>query len=713
MSTRGASAGRPLRVVHVTHGLQTGGLEKLLVEFARHADRRGVELLFVSLGDRGDLAGDIEAHGWPVVALGQGTGVRPGLVPRLAGLFRSWRADVVHTHNTRGLLYGGPAARLARVPFVLQTYHGRNLVGSPREDLLFRLAARCADRVVCVSEDAARTMAREGVPADKVVTIWNGIDVTQFDYAGARTDGPVVTVARLSPEKDIATLLRAAAIAREEHHGLRLEIAGDGACLPSLQTVTRELGLGEQVRFLGRVRDVPAVLGRASLFVLPSLTEGVSLTLLEAMARGLPVVATRVGGNPEVVVEGETGLLVPPGSPPELARAMLRLQRDPDRSRRMGLAGRKRVERHFDIRRMVADYEALYRRHAGPRGGAESRSALPRVLTNLARLPDNVGPEQGVRPEPVRLRPRPLWHVLRLFLRGFAAEAVLLNQAPYELAMLCALRTLWPFRKPVLASLDLVLARPGPGLRERCKAALKRLLYRQVDLFLCHMHYTPEFRRCYGITPDKVRYVPFKVNYLETVAGLDVPEGTYVFTGGRSRRDYKTFCQAMAQLPYPARMVTPEADLNAAHGTQLADAVPPPNVQVVHDDGSFESWQRELAGARLAVFCITPESISPSGVSAYLVALALKKCVIISECPATRGILEHENQAILVPMRDPDRLRDAIRRAWEDDSYRQAIAERGQRYALSLGGEKTLHRNVTAALLDFLRTRSPSHETGR
>src|SRR5262245_50979038 len=366
---------RPLRVIHVTHGLQTGGLEKLLVEFARRADRRRVELLFVSLGDRGDLAGDIEAHGWPVVALGCGSGLRPGLVPRLARLFRSWRADVVHTHNTRALLYGGPAARLARVRFVLQTYHGRNLVGSPREDLLFRLAARCADRIACVSEDAARGMAREGLPADKPVTIRNGI-------AGARSDGPVVTVARLSPEKDIDTLLRAAAIAREEHGGLRLEIAGDGACLPALQTVTRELGLADRVRFLGQVRDVPAVLGRASLFVLPSRTEGVSLTLLEAMARGLPVVATRVGGNPEVVVEGETGLLVPAGSPADLARAMLRLQRDPDRCRRMGLAGRKRVERHFDIRRLVANYEDLYTRLGGARHRARVPAGRPAVVNS-------------------------------------------------------------------------------------------------------------------------------------------------------------------------------------------------------------------------------------------------------------------------------------------------------------------------------------------
>ena len=120
------------------------------------------------------------------------------------------------------------------------------------------------------------------------------------------------------------------------------------------------------MRFLGEVRDIAELLARASLFVLPSLTEGVSLTLLEAMARGIPVIATRVGGNAEVVMDGETGFLVGTRAPTELAAAMVRLVRDPREGLRLGLAGRARVERHFDVRRMVADYEAHYTADAHP-----------------------------------------------------------------------------------------------------------------------------------------------------------------------------------------------------------------------------------------------------------------------------------------------------------------------------------------------------------
>jgi glycosyltransferase involved in cell wall biosynthesis len=192
------------------------------------------------------------------------------------------------------------------------------------------------------------------------VTVRNGIDLSRFAYSGPVPGGPAVMVARLAPEKDHATLLQAWARVVAEQADFRLEIAGDGPCLSSLQALAGSLGLGDRVRFLGRVDDVAGLLGRAGMLVLSSRLEGISLTLLEAMARGLPVVATRVGGNPEVVVDGETGFLVAPGSPDDLAAAILRLRRGPDRARRMGRAGRQCAEDEFDIRRTIENYEAMY-----------------------------------------------------------------------------------------------------------------------------------------------------------------------------------------------------------------------------------------------------------------------------------------------------------------------------------------------------------------
>ena len=350
---------RPLNVVHVTLGLDVGGQEKLLVEMARHADRSRFRLHVVSLTTRGVLAEDIEACGWPVTALGAPEGLRPGIVLRLARLFRRLRADVVHTHDDRPNIYGAPAGKLAGAR-VVHTRHSQGTRLTARQRWLVRLISSFDDRFVCISEDSAGWAVRQGISRRKVRVQLNGIDLTRFGYSGSAPDGPAVLVARLSPEKGIDTLLRAVPLVVAECPDFRLEIAGDGPCREALQGIVSELHLGDVVRFLGTVRDVPSLLSRARLFILSSLTEGISLTLLEASARGLPIVATNVGGNPEVVADGVTGLLVPPSAPDAMAASVLRLWTEPDLRGRMGRAGRLRVEERFDIRRMMAAYEAMY-----------------------------------------------------------------------------------------------------------------------------------------------------------------------------------------------------------------------------------------------------------------------------------------------------------------------------------------------------------------
>jgi glycosyltransferase involved in cell wall biosynthesis len=349
-----------MKIAHVTLGLDVGGQEKLLVEFARHADRRFFDLHFISLSTRGVLAIDLEECGWPVTALEAPAGLRPRITCKLAKLFRRLRIDVVHTHDDRPNIYGAPAAKLAGVRRVIHTRHSQGTSLSNRQSLLVRLASLGNDRFVCISHDSARLAVCHGIARRRVAVLHNGIDLARFAYHGPDLTGPAVLVARLAPEKDIATLLHAVSLIVSQRPDFRLEIAGDGICRPEVEALSRQLRLTDHVHFLGAVRDVPALLSRARLFVLSSITEGISLTLLEAMACGLPVVATRVGGNPEVVADGETGLLVPPRDPGALANAVLGLWGQADTCARMGLAGRQRVEQHFDVRRMVADYEALY-----------------------------------------------------------------------------------------------------------------------------------------------------------------------------------------------------------------------------------------------------------------------------------------------------------------------------------------------------------------
>jgi glycosyltransferase involved in cell wall biosynthesis len=355
-----------LRIAQVTLGLEVGGQERLLVEMARHRDRMRFDWTVIVLGKRGVLADAIEAAGVRVITLGDAGGFRPGLCRQLARLFRAERFDVVHTHDDRPLLYGMTAAWWAGVPTRIHTHHHGRLAHIPwRQRFLLQKASRFAQHFLCVSHDSARYMIEQGVSPARVQTLWNGIDLARFAYHGPCDDGPIVTVARLSPEKDVATLLQAASSLAADFPQLRYEIAGDGPCRAELARLIEDLNLMGRVSLLGEISDIAALLGRARLFVLPSQTEGISLTLLEAMARGLPVVTTAVGGNPEVVADRATGWLVPPGSPSTLAEAIRAVLADPIQARAMGLAGRERVENRFDIRKMMTQVEALYAEKRG------------------------------------------------------------------------------------------------------------------------------------------------------------------------------------------------------------------------------------------------------------------------------------------------------------------------------------------------------------
>lgn len=368
-----AVPGQPRGVAHIAFSLKTGGMERLLVEFARNADRQRFRLNYFCLTEAGTPAQDIEHCGWPVQTLHKREGFRWSAVTHLAREFRRNRIAVVHSHNSGAMVYSALASRLAGVRAVIHTRHGQRFGAGQRQTLVFACLTRLIDRVVGVSQDSAAMSIREGVSPRRVRTVWNGIDVARFRYTGPTAGGPAVVVARLAPEKDLDTLLRATVSIVAQDPTFRLQIVGDGPCLPEVRRQVEQLQLTGQVQVLGERRDVPAILQAASVFVLPSKTEGISLTLLEAMASGLPVIATRVGGNPEVVQQGRTGWLVPAGDAEQLAAVLQGVRRDPAAAYRMGQAGRRRVEEHFNVVRMVHDYEDLYREvlDAAPRLGSQ------------------------------------------------------------------------------------------------------------------------------------------------------------------------------------------------------------------------------------------------------------------------------------------------------------------------------------------------------
>jgi sugar transferase (PEP-CTERM/EpsH1 system associated) len=353
-----------VRVVHLVSSLNIGGLEMVVLDLARLSDRARFDVRVVCLQEKGALAPRLEGLGVPVDSLDCPDLARGRTTVRLLRRLRQLRPHVIHTHNPNPHVFGSLAAWGARVAVLVHTKHGRNYPDQFRAVLLNRLATCLSNCIVPVSDDAAR-VARdvERVPRGKVLVIRNGIDLARFPVVARPVAGATaraIHVARLHPVKDQATLLRAARRVVDAEPSFRLDVVGDGPARAELFALRDELGLGDHVRFLGFRDDVAGVLAAADFFVLTSVTEGISLTLLEAMATGLPVVATDVGGNREVVADGRTGLLVPARSHAALAEAILQLVRNPERTRRLGAAARRRVEEEFDLRRVVARYEQLY-----------------------------------------------------------------------------------------------------------------------------------------------------------------------------------------------------------------------------------------------------------------------------------------------------------------------------------------------------------------
>lgn len=353
---------QPIRVCHVSMCLQTGGLERLLVDFARFHDRKKFELQFLALAGDGQPAADIRAEGCSARVLNDSLKIRKlRSIAQLVQCLKQPRTQIVHTHNTYAQFYGTLAAKLAGVPIVINTQHGGGCGDSWKSQWQFKLANRWTQRVVGVSHDAVRLCQQQDRGSqNKITTIWNGINLDRFQYHGPKLVPTAISVARLSATKDFPTLLRAVRMVLPHVPDFRLRIVGDGPERAKLESLTDELNIRPHVELLGERHDVPALLAESGFFVSSSLSEGISLTLLEAMAVGLPIVTTAVGGNPEVVIDGHTGRLAPASDPAALARAIVDLCTERDLWSAMGTLGRQRVEQNFEIRHMIRSYETLY-----------------------------------------------------------------------------------------------------------------------------------------------------------------------------------------------------------------------------------------------------------------------------------------------------------------------------------------------------------------
>ena len=348
-----------MRVLHVHRIRGIGGSERHLLTLLPALAERGLEPLLVGLDDPAwnpnDFYGALRV---PAVRIRSARDLDPLLLVRLA---RTLRADIVHTHLVHADVYGGLAA----------TLRGTRLVSTKHNDDPFRTGAfrfverglvRLADRVVTITESLRRfTVERVGVPADKIETIHYGLDDLPEPWGDNGPDGVpegmriLLAVARLTPQKGIDVAIRALASLPED---TMLVVLGEGAERETLDRLAHELGVDRRVFLPGRVPDVAAWLRRASVLVHPARWEGFRLGVLEAMLAGLPVVATNVSSLPELVDDGETGILVRPDDPSALALGVVQALEMPS----LGAAGRERARQAFSVDRMATKTVELYGR---------------------------------------------------------------------------------------------------------------------------------------------------------------------------------------------------------------------------------------------------------------------------------------------------------------------------------------------------------------
>ncbi|MFH1098866.1 MAG: glycosyltransferase [Candidatus Uhrbacteria bacterium] len=353
-----------IRIVHVITSFDIGGAEQFVLDLCRRIDRRRFEVAAVVAVVRGGpMRTEFHEVGIPTEVIGKNSKLGIGAIRRLTADLRSLTPDLVHTHLFGGDTWGRIAALRAGVPHLVSTEQNTNLDEGAVKRFVKRMLARRTDRIVAVS-DAVRSYSIrvDHIPRGKIAVIPNGVDVERFRPSPPtpRRGVRFLAVGRFVPQKGLEVLLDAFAIIRDVLPDATLEIVGDGPLRSTLEAQVHSYHLADRVMFLGFRRDTAQIYTRADVLVMPSRWEGFGIAAVEAAACGLPVVASAVGGLMEVVVDQETGILVPPGEPKLLADAMRDLATDAPRRILFGHAGRRHVEKNYNIRRVVERYEELY-----------------------------------------------------------------------------------------------------------------------------------------------------------------------------------------------------------------------------------------------------------------------------------------------------------------------------------------------------------------
>lgn len=362
-----------LRVIQLVEDLKIGGAERVIADIAEGVDRNLFDASVWCVSRGGETAEELRKKGIEVRVLGIKSYHNPLNIFRLSSQLKKAIPDIVHTHGYFASVIGRLAARRARISVIISHVHSTYWEYKKKHILMEKALSRITDRIICCSK-AVENFVRgyEKIKPEKTLMIYNGVDEDRFstvpDTSSLRAQlaieegaSVVGTISSLTPHKGHAYLIQAAVKVHDSWPAAKFLIVGDGLLRKTLEEQAGRLNIASSVIFAGIQKNIPEVLSLMDVFVLPSYSrEGLGIAIIEAMAAGKPVVATNIGGIPEVVKDGETGYLAPPQNPEALAQAIIKLLQNPTNAKAMGKQGRIRFEKKFTKKRMLSEVENLY-----------------------------------------------------------------------------------------------------------------------------------------------------------------------------------------------------------------------------------------------------------------------------------------------------------------------------------------------------------------
>lgn len=314
-----------------------------------------------------------------------------------------------------------------------------------------------------------------------------------------------------------------------------------------------------------------------------------------------------------------------------------------------------------------------------------------RITTDIRSL-GRAAPEAEVRSYPPHQYPNAWVRRIRLLLSAVRSDHLVIDFSLLDVIWFASWLTVIPFQRCRITTVDFFT-----GDLSGIRLKLARWSLRRVARALVYFKDTSVFERKFGFSPALFHYIPFKINSVELIRQTPVTDEGYVFSGGRSRRDFATFFAAVEPLGYPVKVVTSTEAEMRPHGSTLNGVRIPPNVEIINNDPSAQFFVRTMAASRLVVIPIIPDVTTQAGIGVYLQAMAQQKCVIVSSGLGVSDVLTG-NEACVVPAGDVDALRQAIQKLWSDDELRDRYAQAGFLYVAPLGGEDELLASIIAAL---------------